>query len=48
MLFRSREFIGGVYEGDPHFREAIQQWLHAMWLEKDKQAGQLLAEAKAA
>lgn len=43
-----REFIGGDYEGDPHFREAIQQWLHAMWLEKDKQTGQLLAGAKAA
>lgn len=25
----------GDYENDPHFREAFQQWISAIWLEKD-------------
>jgi 1-acyl-sn-glycerol-3-phosphate acyltransferase len=38
------EFIGGDYENNAKFREAFQQWLYQLWLEKDERIGQLLAE----
>ena len=39
-----KEFIGGDYENNAKFREAFQQWLYQLWLEKDERIGQLLAE----
>jgi 1-acyl-sn-glycerol-3-phosphate acyltransferase len=41
-----KQFIGADYENDEGFREGFQQWVHRMWLEKDQQIEQLLAEAK--
>lgn len=38
------QLIGGDYENDPGFRKAIQQWLHELWLEKDQQIAELLAQ----
>jgi hypothetical protein len=40
--------MGGDYENDPGFREAIQNWLHELWLEKDQQIADLLAQANPA
>ncbi|MBA4422073.1 MAG: acyltransferase [Syntrophus sp. (in: bacteria)] len=37
-------FIDGDYENNAKFREAFQQWLYQLWLEKDERIGQLLAE----
>ena len=42
-----KQFIGGDYEGDAGFRAEFQQWIHEMWLEKDRQIEQLRAEASA-
>ena len=39
-----KQFIGGDYENNAKFREAFQQWLYQLWLEKDERIGQLLAE----
>ena len=39
-----KEFIGADYENNAKFREAFQQWLYQLWLEKDERIGQLLAE----
>jgi 1-acyl-sn-glycerol-3-phosphate acyltransferase len=43
-----QQFIGADYENDEGFREEFQQWIHQMWLEKDKQIEQLRAEAASA
>lgn len=29
------DMIGGDYEGDPEFRERFQNWINALWTEKD-------------
>jgi len=39
-----KEFIGADYENNAKFREAFQQWLYQLWMEKDERIGQLLAE----
>ena len=39
-----KQFIGSDYENNAKFREAFQQWLYQLWLEKDGRIGQLLAE----
>lgn len=36
-----KEFIGGDYENNAKYREAFQQWLYQLWLEKDERIGQL-------
>jgi 1-acyl-sn-glycerol-3-phosphate acyltransferase len=41
-------FMDGDYENDPRFRELMQQWLHNLWLEKDRQIGLLMAQANSA
>jgi 1-acyl-sn-glycerol-3-phosphate acyltransferase len=43
-----KQFIGGDYEGDAKFREAFQQWLYQLWLEKDERIGRLLVEKRPA
>ena len=35
-------FCDGDYEGDPAFREALHEWLHALWAEKDREIERLL------
>lgn len=40
--------VGGDYENDPGSREAIQKWLHELWLEKDRQIAELMAQANPA
>jgi hypothetical protein len=32
-----QHLVQGDYAGDPAVREAYQQWVHQMWLEKDAQ-----------
>ena len=39
-----KQFIDGDYERNAKFREAFQNWLYQLWLEKDERIGQLLAE----
>jgi 1-acyl-sn-glycerol-3-phosphate acyltransferase len=41
-------FMDGDYENDPQFRALMQQWLHHLWLEKDRQIGLLMAQANPA
>lgn len=41
------EVRSGDYVGDPASRARTQQWLHALWAEKDARIGELLAEARA-
>jgi 1-acyl-sn-glycerol-3-phosphate acyltransferase len=43
-----QQFIGADYENDPESREAFQQWLYGLWLEKDRYIEQLRAEANTA
>ena len=38
-----RELARGDYAGNPAVREAYQQWIHQMWLDKDAQIGSLIA-----
>jgi 1-acyl-sn-glycerol-3-phosphate acyltransferase len=35
-------FCDGDYEGDPEFRAALHDWLHALWAEKDREIDRLL------
>ena len=37
-----QQFIGMDYENDQQSREAFQQWLHQLWLDKDKEITHLL------
>lgn len=39
------DLLGGDYSGDAAYRERFQQWLTAMWTEKDALISRLLAEA---
>lgn len=41
-----KQFIGADYENHDGSREAFQQWIYEVWLEKDRLIGELLAEAK--
>ena len=38
-----RELAQSDYAGNPAVREAYQQWIHQMWLDKDAQIGSLIA-----
>jgi 1-acyl-sn-glycerol-3-phosphate acyltransferase len=38
------QFIGADYENNVKCREAFQQWLYQLWMEKDRRIGQLLTE----
>ena len=40
-----QHLLQGDYAGDPAVREAFQQWVHQMWLEKDAQIEKLIAGA---
>ncbi|MBN1614453.1 MAG: acyltransferase [Deltaproteobacteria bacterium] len=40
-----KRFIGADYENDEGFREEFQQWVHQIWLDKDRQIARLHAEA---
>ena len=42
-----RELAQGDYAGDLAVREAYQQWVHQMWLDKDAQIESLIANKKA-
>jgi 1-acyl-sn-glycerol-3-phosphate acyltransferase len=42
-----RELAQGDYAGDPAVREAYQQWVHQMWLDKDAQIESLLQDKTA-
>ena len=42
-----RELAQGDYAGDPAVREAYQQWVHKMWLDKDGQIESLLQDKTA-
>ncbi len=42
------EFIGADYQNDASHRERFQQWINALWAEKDATCSRLLAEAQAA
>ena len=35
----------GDYEGDPEFREAVQEWVRQLWQEKDRQIEGIIANA---
>ena len=37
-----QELVHGDYAGDPAVREAYQQWVHQLWLDKDAQINALL------
>lgn len=37
------EFFRGDYEGDPVFRKRFQDWVAALWAEKDRLIGEMLA-----
>lgn len=37
------EFLGGDYQNDRAFRARFQQWMNAMWREKDQDVARLLA-----
>jgi 1-acyl-sn-glycerol-3-phosphate acyltransferase len=39
------DLLGGDYQTDPAFRERVQQWLNALWQEKDATFTRLLGEA---
>lgn len=39
------ELAGGDYRNDPAFRERVQAWLNALWVEKDATVVRLLAQA---
>lgn len=39
-----KQFIGADYVNNAQFREAFQQWLYQLWLEKDERIGMLLNE----
>ncbi|NDP41007.1 MAG: acyltransferase, partial [Rhodoferax sp.] len=40
-----QHLVQGDYAGDPAVREAYQQWVHQMWLDKDAQIEALLASS---
>jgi 1-acyl-sn-glycerol-3-phosphate acyltransferase len=40
-----QHLVQGDYAGDPAVREAYQQWVHQLWLEKDAQIASLIASA---
>lgn len=40
-----KQFLGADYENHEDSREAFQQWIYEIWLEKDRLIGELLAEA---
>lgn len=42
------EFIGADYQNDVAHRERFQQWINALWAEKDATCARLLADAQAA
>ena len=42
-----RELAQGDYAGNPAVREAYQQWVHQMWLDKDAQIESLIANKTA-
>ncbi len=35
------DMIGGDYEGDPEFRARFQEWINALWAEKDAQIARM-------
>jgi 1-acyl-sn-glycerol-3-phosphate acyltransferase len=37
------ELLGGDYQNDPAFRGRVQNWLNALWLEKDRMIAELRA-----
>ena len=37
------EFLAGDYENDRAFRARFQQWMNAVWQDKDAELGRLLA-----
>lgn len=39
------QFMHGDYEGDPAFRDSIQEWVRQLWLEKDRQIEEIMAQA---
>jgi len=41
------ELTGGDYAGDPQFRARMQEWVNALWAEKDELIGRLRLEAAA-
>ncbi|WP_300614857.1 acyltransferase [Dokdonella sp.] len=40
-----REFVGGDYQGDARFRERFQEWMNALWEDKDATCERLLGRA---
>ena len=41
------DLTGGDYAGDPQFRARMQEWVNALWAEKDELIGQLQQKAAA-
>ena len=41
------DLLGGDYAGDPQFRQRMQEWVNAMWAEKDQLIEQLRPRAAA-
>jgi 1-acyl-sn-glycerol-3-phosphate acyltransferase len=39
------EFFVGSYETDPEFRRRFQEWIAALWAEKDKRIGEMRSQA---
>ena len=37
------EFYRGSYDNDPEFRKRFQDWVAALWAEKDRRIGEILA-----
>lgn len=42
------KFSSGDYSTDPQFRKTVERWLQDIWLEKDRQIGELLETEKQA
>ena len=39
-----RQFVGGNYAQDEHYRQSFQQWVQQLWQEKDQQSDSLLQQ----
>ena len=39
------ELVGGDYATDPQFRRRMQEWVNALWAEKDELIGRLTPQA---
>lgn len=42
------ELVNGDYAGDPHFRASMQEWVNALWAEKDELIERLMPSSAAA